>query len=148
MMVVLVVAAFSDIRERRIPNWTVGLVATLGFICAAADGGLVGAGWAMSAGLAVLMIGFGLFAIGWIGAGDAKLFGAVAIYSGWNSLGPLTLMTVVAGGALAVIALAQRPADALAVLRQQPRKTPATQIPYGVAIALGGIAVASLRLAY
>ena len=145
ILVVLLIAAISDVRERRIPNWTVGLVLAVALASAAMSGGLSDMGWAISAGLAMLAVSFALYAIGWIGAGDAKLFAAVAVFTGWGFLGSFVFLTAVGGGVLAILSLAQRPAEVLGAIILQGGKRPSVEIPYGVAIAVGGAGVIWLR---
>src|SRR5271169_6266276 len=40
----------------------------------------------LSCGAVVLALAFGLFSLGWIGGGDAKLAAATALWLGWGSL--------------------------------------------------------------
>ncbi len=132
----LLLAAITDIRTRRIPNWTVGLVA-IGAIAAALVAGDLAA---IGAGLLALLFGLILWSIRWIGGGDAKLFAAAATLAGWSNLANFAVLTVIAGGVLAILMLAMRPTSALAML-QLRAPVQSIQIPYGVAIAFGGLAL-------
>lgn len=83
----------------------------------------------------VLAAGVGLFSLGWMGGGDAKLMAAAALgfdLAGLVRFVPLVLM---AGG---VIALASIMFGLLLPRRPGIRKRKG--IPYGVAIAVGAIA--------
>jgi len=132
----MLIAAGCDIAWRRLPNWLTAGVA-LGYLPWA---WAVGIGWtgiavAVAVGAVVLGVGFGLFAAGVIGGGDAKLAAAVAL---WIGLSPgfifelirFFLVMSLAGGILAVIVLAGR---ALAPGRPQ------RPLPYGVAIAAAAL---------
>jgi prepilin peptidase CpaA len=96
-----------DIRSRRIPNALTFAVAAAGVIAAATGRGAVtplGAVAALAIGLGLMLPGH---AIGATGAGDVKLFAAIATW-----LGPRTTLlaffyTALAGGAIAV-AIAMR----------------------------------------
>jgi prepilin peptidase CpaA len=128
----MLASAALDIRSRRLPNW-LNLAVALGFLPWAWATGLA---WDQVAvhgavGLAVLGVGFGLFAGGVIGGGDAKLGAAVALWIGLNfDLLRFFLIMALAGGVLAVIALAWQ-------ARTRQKLTRA--LPYGVAIAVAGL---------
>ena len=71
------IAVWFDCRERRIPNPLVFTGMTVGLIMGLAFGGIEGLGRSclgMIVGVGILFIPFSL---GWIGAGDAKLLGAI-----------------------------------------------------------------------
>ena len=68
----LLAAALCDLASYTIPNWlslaTAGLFLAFAVLTPLAPGAV---GWHLAAGLAGLVLGFGLFALGWIGGGDA-----------------------------------------------------------------------------
>ena len=81
-------------------------------------------------GVAVFAIFAGLFALGWMGGGDVKLLGALAL---WLPLVPLLRMLIamsVLGGVLTLIVIA--------VHRFRKLET-SPEVPYGVAIAAAGL---------
>jgi prepilin peptidase CpaA len=92
-------------------------------------------------GMAALGFGFILFANGWIGGGDAKRFGAAALWFGWDSVGDFAVATAIAGGILAFALLLTR---SLA-MSYFPGSTPArlvnAELPYGIALACGVLLV-------
>lgn len=109
--------------------------------------------WYYGAAVAALMLAIGvlLFDRSMLGGGDVKLLAAAALWSGFDQLPLLLMVTSLAGGALALAHLSPlgrlmpaRPGTpALGDFRsrlQQP-------IPFGVAIATGGVAVALARFA-
>lgn len=130
----LVLIMQSDVRSRRIPNWTV--LALLGVFAAASLTGQIAAPLWSSAAAAVIAfaVGFGLYAVRVIGAGDAKLFAAAALFAGLGHLAPLALFTALAGGALALAMLAARPKQALRGLTAAGRAEAKGGVPYGVPI--------------
>jgi prepilin peptidase CpaA len=89
--------------------------------------------------LAMLATGFALFARGWVGGGDAKLFAAAALWFGWDAIIDFSAATAIAGGllALAILGVCEMaryfPAVAFMRLPDQP------QMPYGVALAAGAL---------
>ncbi len=135
-------AALSDAVRFIIPNWLCGVIALVFPIAAFAAGfSWPLFGFHILAGLLGLLIGFALFAPGWIGGGDAKMFAAVAVWMGWEQLFVFLLHTVVAGGVLVLILLALRhgapwvriPAGWLSKTALEK----GAPVPYGLAIAAG-----------
>jgi prepilin peptidase CpaA len=137
---ILVWAAISDVRSRRIPNWTVIAVLVLFVPWALLHWGAWSA-WALAGGLIALLIGFGLYAANVIGAGDAKLFAAVALFAGLGHLLAFAVATALAGGAMALISLAARPRRAYTMLMLRGKGDFGPGLPYGVAISAGGCIV-------
>ncbi len=147
-LLVLGAAAASDVVRFRIPNVLptalVGLFIAVGFIVPVP----VDWGSHLAAVALALLLGSLLFAAGKWGGGDAKLLGAVALWSGLPNLVDLLVSIALSGGGLALVLLvsrhwarswiAARPgAGAL------PRVLKAGEgVPYGLAIAVGGALVA------
>ncbi|MCX7586396.1 A24 family peptidase [Phenylobacterium sp. 58.2.17] len=135
---VLICVAVGDIMDRRIPNAAVLAVVALFALWALADRGA-----SLGTGLAAAAIGFGVGFVFYLmrimGAGDVKLFAAVALFTGLGYLHLFALATVLAGGAMAVVALAARPRRALVMFTLKGRGDFGRGIPYGVAIAVGGL---------
>lgn len=144
---VLIYSAVTDLHKRLIYNIAPLAVLILGVVSLIALPN--SAGWmayATSFAIAVL-VGCCLFFTGLMGGGDVKLYAALALHYPAAQLLDLSLATVVAGAALALVfggvtfANATRPnavgpvstTDADNPLRQA-LKTP---IPYGCAILLG-----------
>ena len=138
---VLLVASVSDVRERRIPNWTIAALAALY------------AGWAFvtpgasilssleAAGI-VFVVTAALFAMKLAGAGDSKLMSVTALFGGVGLLPLFALATVMFGGALALFSLALQPRRVLAIIQMRGGQAGSGRgIPYGVAISLAGVLV-------
>ncbi len=137
----LIFASVSDVRSRRIPNWTVAAIGVLFIPWALVNPPLGAALWALAAGAIALAVGVVLYAMGMVGAGDSKLFAAVALFAGLGRLLPLGLATALAGGLLALISLASRPRRAMVMLTMRGKGDFGRGIPYGVAISLAAALV-------
>ena len=80
--VLLAAAAGWDLASFTIPNFLqVALIGMFALFAVAAHLHWPEIGWHLLAGFAGLSIGFALFALGYIGGGDAKLFAATALWS-------------------------------------------------------------------
>lgn len=106
---------------------------------------LGGIGQHMAAGLLMLVIGMGFFAMGWMGGGDAKLVAAVALWLGWSQLLPYLLFASIIGGGLTLLILTFRKFPLPLTLEKQgwishlhDRRT---GIPYGIALAAAGLVI-------
>jgi prepilin peptidase CpaA len=97
--------------------------------------------WALLAGAIAFAVSFALYAGGVVGAGDSKLFAAVALFVGLPHLVLLTVGTAFVGGAIALISIVARPRRALVMINMRARGDFGRGIPYGVAIALAAAAV-------
>lgn len=138
----VVVAAVSDLLTMTIPNRLVIAVAGAFAIAAPLAGlGLAEIGLHVAAATLVLVVGFLLFAPGWIGGGDAKLAAALALWLGFEPLLAWFVMFALLGGALTMGTLYYRKAplparlsgvDWIARLHQ-----PACGVPYGIALSAG-----------
>jgi prepilin peptidase CpaA len=143
----LIVAALRDATSMTIPNWiSIALAATFAPAALVAGLSVTEALACLGVGVATLAIGVGLFALRWIGGGDAKLLAGAALWLGLPGIAPFLLWTALAGGALALVLLGTRrlvalsglPAPSPAWLAQLLK--PEGDIPYGIAIATGALA--------
>ena len=139
-------AAAKDVTSFTIPNWIpLSLAALFPAAAFAAGVPLATIGLDAAIGAAVLVAGMVMFALRWMGGGDAKLFAAAALWLGWPALTTFGLAAALTGGVLAVMLLALR-SDALrSVVLLGPRwvvrlAEPGEGVPYGVAIAAGTLA--------
>lgn len=83
MLVTLLIASYTDIQRRRIPNWLTVSASLLGFILAAWTGGT----GALASSACGFLVWFGMgflfyHRVGGIGAGDIKLIMALAALGG------------------------------------------------------------------
>lgn len=140
----MVLAALTDIKMFKIPNWLcLAIIAVFPFYGIAA--GLDWTEWgghALGGGLG-LLIGIALFAPGYIGGGDGKLFAAASLWFGWADFVPYLFTTLLAGGILAVMLLFARRSLAqsagLGGLVTHEALQEGGPVPYGVALAAGAL---------
>jgi prepilin peptidase CpaA len=142
----LIVAALSDLATYRIRNW-ISLALVAGFALAAPAMGLSlpAIGLHLGVGAAALLLGVVMFALGWIGGGDAKVFAAAALWLGWPAVITYAVATCMAGGALATGLLVLRTGYLRPYMAAGPAwmnrlAEPGENVPYGVAIAAGALA--------
>ena len=140
-------AVWTDVRTRTIPN-AVSLAVVALYAGFALAGGVDGAWWVGPAvAAAILVAGMGCFAMGWFGGGDVKLLAACGLWAGTAQLMPFLLVTALVGAVLALLTLAARArpipyltTNALFIGPQTDgRAATADGIPYGLAIAAGGL---------
>ncbi|MFK0297997.1 prepilin peptidase [Brevundimonas sp. NPDC090276] len=142
MPVLVIVAGLHDLTTMKIPNWLSGLL-VLGFFPAALAVGLPLSvvGWSVGAAVVALFVGAGLFALRWLGGGDAKLMAAVTLWLGLSGLAPFLLFTAMAGGGLCLLLLLARAHLQVYAVNGPIWVTrlmePKGDVPYGVAIAIG-----------
>jgi len=165
LLALLAVAALTDLRERRIPNWLNALVAALypAYVLLSP----VPVPWPAALGLALLvgLVGLFLFAREQIGGGDVKLIAALSLWAGLDQFVLFALVTTLTGGVLGIASLCywrwipmiqagfagfglagsgRRGAPGAAPEPNAPAApagTNAVTLPYGIAIAAGGVAV-------
>ena len=137
-------AGVSDILTLTIPNRFTGAIVLLYPSYVLSTGQPVDWFGAVLVGAAALALGFFLFSFGWWGGGDAKLFGAVALWAGPNAILDLVLTTTIAGGAIAVFILLQyylphAISTGFFRFKAAMPKRKSLPMPYGVAIAVGAL---------
>jgi len=97
-VIVLAVATFTDLRNRRIPNWLVLPFLVVGIGASAWLHGWHGLGQSFGGlALGLLLYGF-LFWMGGMGAGDVKLAAAIGAWIGPSQLFISLVVTAMAGG--------------------------------------------------
>lgn len=139
-------AAVSDMLTMTIPN-RVSILLVAGFAVAAAMSGMSLQDVMMhgGAGLVVLVAGFGCFAMGWIGGGDAKVASAAALWLGMTHLLNYLLYASLFGGALTLFLIQFRHWPLPALLGRQSwlmrLHGKDEDIPYGIALALGALVI-------
>jgi prepilin peptidase CpaA len=138
----LAAAAGWDVASFTIPNFvTLALMAAFAAFALAAGLSAADIGWHIFAGFVGLFIGFTLFALGFIGGGDAKLFAAVLLWLGLKDLLPYALLASIFGGLLTLALMMLRRAPLPALLSRQDwivkLHDTRSGVPYGVALAAG-----------
>ena len=140
----MIVAAVKDLATMTIPNWiSLGLIGAFlviaPFTLPPAEMGVH-----LLVGVGALAIGFTMFALGWVGGGDAKLLAGAALWAGWGALPEFLIWTGIAGGVFSVVLIGARRAVVLlpvAVGRGPLGRLlePEGDMPYGVALCVGGL---------
>ncbi len=146
-------AASSDLLTMRISNKLV-LALVLGFVVLALIVGLpldvIGLHFACAA--IVLVVGFGFFAFGWIGGGDAKLAAATTLWLGFGMMLPYIVYASLLGGALTMILLAARrwplPDNIRRIAWIDRLHNEKSGVPYGIALAAAGLLVYSQSIIF
>jgi prepilin peptidase CpaA len=139
-------AASSDLITMTISNrLSLALAAGFAVLMVASGMALPAIGWHLAAAAVVLMVTFAMFALGWIGGGDAKLAAATALWFGFDHLLDYLLYASIFGGALTLLLLEFRKLplpEALArhgwIERLHERTT---GVPYGIALAAAALVV-------
>ena len=152
-ILILLAAAVSDVITYRIPNYLVLALAAAFFIAAGIHFKEVNWLSHIGAALGCLVVGFALYQFRQMGAGDVKLLGAVALWTGASGLIALLLFMSISGLLALPLILFARFLVAKAQTENLwkpnwpvPRVLTKRQgVPYGVAIALGGILTIIVR---
>lgn len=145
-------AALEDALSFTIPNWIcLALAAAFPFAAMAVGMPLQTVALNVGVGLAALVIGMVMFALRWVGGGDAKLLAAVSLWLGWPAISSFLAVTAIAGGSLAILLISLRSAPLRPIVLMGPSwvvrlAEPGEGIPYGVAIAIGAAAAFPLTL--
>jgi prepilin peptidase CpaA len=144
----LLAAAVWDIASYTIPNFLqLGLLAAFAVLMIVHPLSAGAFGMHVLAGFIGLVAGFTLFALGYIGGGDAKLFACVALWFGMDDLLAYTLIASIFGGALTLGLLAMRnwplPAPLAAQNWLLRLHDESEGIPYGAALAAGAFFILS-----
>jgi prepilin peptidase CpaA len=148
----LIAAAIGDLRARRIPNRLVAVLALSGIAFSLIRmpilSGLVFGGAGLLAGLACWLP---FYALGWLGAGDVKLYAAAGAWLGPGRSVEGALIGALFGALLAVLYMmktqgAKEAAHTLGMAAATPemlaRPTGSSKrstLPYGIAIAFGAL---------
>jgi prepilin peptidase CpaA len=131
---ILVVAAVIDVRTFTISNrlnLTVAMLAPLYWLSIALSP-WPGVAIQLAAAAAVFVVLAGAFYAGMMGGGDVKLAAALALWFSPPAIIKFLVLMSLAGGVLTLAVLAWHKAK---------RREGRPEIPYGVAIAFGGLAI-------
>jgi prepilin peptidase CpaA len=135
-VILLVVAAYGDMKNRRIPNTLTAAVAILGILRLVVLGDPIAASYTVGVAFMLLSVTFVLFSFRLIGGGDVKLLTATVLVIGYHAVFPLLAIISICGALLAIAML-------LWLMTVKTNKKPS--VPYGVAIAAGAIVTLFLQ---
>ena len=132
LALLMLAAAFSDLRSRSISNGLNAAMALLAIPYWLAIGLSPWPDMALQLGYALLVFAVfvGLFMVGGMGGGDVKMIGAVALWVPPSLLLPMLMVMAIGGGVLSA---------AMLVHKYWTKKTEPPEVPYGVAIAAAGL---------
>lgn len=138
LAIALVIAAFTDMRRRQIDNWLNAVIALAAPAFWWASGLELWPGVAIQLGVAAgaFVILAALFAMKVMGGGDVKLLTALALWVPPYVFMQLLLIMSLAGGALTIVLAGWH------IIRGERDKI---KIPYGIAIAFGGLWVLAVN---
>jgi prepilin peptidase CpaA len=141
----MVFAAVSDMLSMTIANRvSLVLIATFAVVAPLTGMEWTTYGWHFAAAGLALSATFGMFAIGGMGGGDAKLIAASSLWMGFNfNLVGYLLISSVIGGVLTLLILSYRKSPLADVTGQnmflRHFADHKSGIPYGLALGLGGL---------
>lgn len=129
----LLYAAWGDWRRRDIPNWLTAGIALAAPLHWWAAGIALWPTAAIMAGIALVLFAVfaGAFALNAMGGGDVKLIGALALWLLPSQVLPMLMIMAIAGGAITLAMLVSH--------RRKGPDAPPIEVPYGIAISLGGL---------
>jgi prepilin peptidase CpaA len=143
----LIAAGWQDLRTMRIANGLSLAIAASFVLWAAAGLGLghvtvLQIGWSIGCAVVVFAVGAIAFAIGAVGGGDVKLLAAASLFAGPTRQFDFLTVTALVGGLLGLAILA---GARIGPSRASEREAGALRsgLPYGPAIAAGGLWVAA-----
>lgn len=141
----MIYSALTDIFTMTIAN-RVSALLIISFLAIAPFIGLSWADFAshLLAFGVVLAVTFALFAMGTMGGGDAKMLASTALWMGFSiNLMNYLLIAAIVGGVLTLALLLLRNSSVSVLVGEVPllrRMIDEKDIPYGVALAVGGLA--------
>ncbi|MEE4317436.1 prepilin peptidase [Erythrobacter dokdonensis] len=138
LAIALVFAAFTDIRRRQIDNWLNGAIALGAPLFWWSSGLSLWPDVAIQIGVAAAAFALlaGLFALKMMGGGDVKLLTVLALWVRPEIFIQLLVIMALAGGVLTI---------AMGMWHVMRRQRERLAIPYGVAIAFGGLWVLAVN---
>ncbi len=132
LAIALVFAAFTDLRRRQIDNWLNGAI-VLGAPLYWWSSGLTlypEIAIQLAIALAVFAVLAGLFILKMMGGGDVKLLTALALWIEPTMFLKLLIIMALVGGLLTIV---------MGIAHLMKRQRDRLAVPYGVAIAVGGL---------
>ena len=156
----LIVAAWIDGRELRVPNWLTFSFIITGWIYSTVTFGWAGLGWSLLGTAVGLLLLLPAYAIGGMGAGDVKLLAGVGAWMYSTHTFYAFVWTTVIGALMALgmvlyhKSMAKHSAQFMSILREimtirdpnqlseiaAERKPSMMLLPYGIPMAVGTIA--------
>lgn len=139
--VLIVLAAYSDAKRFRIPNWANLCILLLFPVYVLVAPQPLAWGMHLLTFAIFFIVGYGLYLKKLAGAGDIKMIAVLALWAGPIAWAQFLFITAMTGGILAI------GIGAATLIKKKLGKTAPdtsfakTPIPYGIAIAVGGLSV-------
>ena len=132
LVLLLLSAGIQDARTREIANWKNAAILALAPLWWWSNGLSLLPDIAIQLAVAGVIFALfcGAFYFNWMGGGDVKMIGALALWLPFQALAWMLIVMSLLGGALTVLLVAER------FVR---RRDGNIEIPYGVAIAIAGL---------
>ena len=132
LAIALLVAAFTDMRRRQIDNWLNASIVLAAPVYWWSSGLSLYPGVAIQLGvaLAAFAVLVGLFALKMMGGGDVKLLTSLALWIEPTMFLKLLVIMALVGGLLTIV---------MGIAHLMKREREKLAVPYGVAIAVGGL---------
>jgi prepilin peptidase CpaA len=157
---VLIVAAYIDGRDLKVPNWITFPMVLAGLAYNTVLFGWSGLGWGLVGMMVGLLTLLPLYSVGGMGAGDVKLMAGVGAWLGWQTTLYAFAVSAIVGAVMAILMVLHRrgwtkhygnflvivhewlavkdPRKLSAIARE--RKPSMMLLPYGIPICIGSIA--------
>lgn len=132
LAIALLIAAFTDMRRRQIDNWLNAAIVLAAPVFWWSSGLSLYPGVVIQLGvaLAAFAVLAGLFAFNMMGGGDVKLLTALALWIEPTMFLKLLVIMALVGGLLTIV---------MGIAHLMKRQRDKLAVPYGVAIAVGGL---------
>lgn len=100
--IILIVAAWIDGKELRVPNWITFPMVLSGLVYCTVTGGWSGLGFGLVGMCVGLLTLLPLYAVGGMGAGDVKLMAGIGAWLGWEITFYAFCVSTIVGAIMAV----------------------------------------------
>lgn len=140
----MIIAAWRDLVSMTIPNWiSLALIINFALLAVVSQLPWADVGIHLAVGAGALIITMVMFALNWIGGGDAKLFAAAALWMGWPDVFTYALISAVMGGLLTLLILFLRSRPMPKFIYNRPwmamHLKDKGDVPYGLALCMGAL---------
>jgi prepilin peptidase CpaA len=131
LVLILLLAGIEDARTREIANWknaAIALMAPLWWLVQSY--GWSDVAWQVGIGIGVFALFVAAFHFGWMGGGDVKMIGALALWLPGQALMFMLVIMSIIGGALTLLMMFDH---------WRTKSSGEIETPYGVAIAMAAM---------
>ncbi len=138
----MVLVMYFDFTRYIIPNWLNALVGIMYPLMVLTTAAPIAWNTALIGAIIVFAVGYGVYRMGWMGAGDIKLFTVTALWIGAARLPEYIMVVAVLGGLMSIAVVLLRKMAPMYYGRGEGKMPPRilqydAPLPYGLAIASG-----------